>query len=223
MALTLVDVYCADEWMWNGLSNGRFGTQVMPGPPPTCSRTRNSVPFIGFNQDWSTTIDKILKDLNRGDCIRRFFLMGHGSDGSGGANGQGGQFTVGETVRWDSDDAINEFCRLSPFTSEAITYVHLLSCQAAADGACVQGKAHFAGQGLVDVCVGVFSGSTGGHGYQLLRKLAAAIDAPVSGSTINLPIGLGWDQWFPAKLTVGPDGSWAYRAFNAKAVRFGSP
>jgi hypothetical protein len=224
--LKVVDIYCADLWMWSGTPNGPYGSvrAPVPSPPPTRPDTRNIVPTIGVPQRWSATISDILSDLKRGDCIGRFFMLGHGSDGTGGPDGQGGQFRVGEMVKWYDDGKIAEFQRLRPFTSEGITYAHILGCMAAADGACIKAPMQTP-QGIRMGCFGNFASNTGGHGYQLLSKLAWALGAPVTGTTQSIPISLAvgnsWEQKFNGKLTVGPEGGWSYQAFNELATSFG--
>jgi hypothetical protein len=65
------------------------------------------------------------------------------------------------------------------------------------------------------------------NGYTLLRKLAEAINAPVHGSTVKLPLTTPWPQQLKdwPRLTVGPDGAWVFRGGRITGwfVQFGSP
>jgi hypothetical protein len=100
----------------------------------------------------------------------------------------------GETVvasrklTWEDDSAIAEFQQLRQFAPVWRTNVYIIGCEVAADGPCQPMLAPNEKGVMESYCVGWFSGSTGRPGYQLLRKLADAIDAPVHGSTWRLPL-----------------------------------
>jgi hypothetical protein len=73
------------------------------------------------------------------------------------------------------------------------------------------------------LCLGHFSGDTSKPGYQLMRKLADTLNAPVHASVWKLPIKGGWDLGPTiSKLTVGPGGGWVYRE-RGQPTRFGDP
>jgi hypothetical protein len=218
MAKPHADVYLADEWVWNGLGpSGRPGGADRPPQPTQRQEADLVVPYVGMNQSWSETVGKVIAELKARQLIARLYLMGHGA---------AGEITVGSRLRWDDDRSIAEFRRLRPSAAAYLTNVYLVGCEAAADGPCVPQTLRLGESGAVKtlpgVCLGQFSGSTSKPWYQLLRKLADAIVAPVSGSTWKLAIGDGW-KLGAAHLTVGPGGGWCYRAINEQGARFGSP
>jgi hypothetical protein len=213
----LVDIYLADVPFWCGESSGgRLGQAVKPPRPETRPGVDRIEPTIFKPYPWSLTISLILDKLNSGQQIDKFYMAGHGSSG---------EFEIGTKLRWDNDSAIAEFQKLRPFVPVWRTNVYIIGCEVAADGPCVWMPVRRNGK-TEQGCVGVFSGDTKQHGYQLLRKLADAINAPVHGATIKLPLSERWpDQlrYVPA-LTVGPGGAWTFRAgFGGAGFRYGSP
>jgi hypothetical protein len=217
MANQLVDIYLADLALWNGLGpGGAPGQAVTPPIPERRSGVDLVVPTIGVGYAWSQTISLILSDLDKGQQIDKFFMAGHGSAGA---------VTIGRTLTWRDDSTIAEFQRLRPFAPVWRTNVYIIGCEVAADGPCQPMPVNFGGK-VEQACVGLFSGHTEKPGYQLLRKLADAINAPVHGTTWKLPLDARWpDQLRHApRLTVGPGGGWVYRGgFVGEVTRFGSP
>ncbi|MCK8787790.1 hypothetical protein M0638_25880 [Roseomonas sp. NAR14] len=213
-----VDVYLADEWMWIGTVNGRAGA-ALPLSPPVRRQGMEApiVPFIAIGQSWADTIGKVVGALGREQAIEKLFIAGHGA---------GGEVTVGTRLRAGDDAAIGQFRRLRPFVRSWLTHAAIIGCEVAADGPAGPGTVPVQEGGKVrQVPVafkGQFSGDTSKPGYTLLRKLADALEAPVSGSPWRLAIADGWTLG-GAKLTVGPGGGWVYSAIDAPATRFGSP
>jgi hypothetical protein len=216
MANSSADVYLANTDVWSGVGAGG-GTADKPPIPKSRPDIDVVIPTIVPGLSWSDTIGKVLGEVTPPKRIDRLFLMGHGAPGA---------VKIGSDLRWNNDSAIAEFKRLRPIASISSTNVYIVGCGSAAEGPCIVGPLTFTPAGgsrqTLNVCMGPFTGDVTKPGYQLLRKLADAINAPVSGSTWDLAIKDGWEMG-AARLTVGPGGAWTYRAINQQAVRYGSP
>ncbi len=76
MAKRFADVYLADIPMWNGITPlGKPGADVPPRPKERADADL-IVQWIGVNQSWSDTIDKILDGLKPGQLIANLYMMG---------------------------------------------------------------------------------------------------------------------------------------------------
>lgn len=216
MANSYANVYLANTNIWSGIVAGG-GSADKPPVPSQQQGIDRVIPTIVPGLSWSDTISKILAEVKPPQQIEKLFLMGHGAPGA---------VDIGTNLRWDNDSAIAEFKRLRPITNPAITHVYIVGCASASEGPAVLGSLTITTAGgskqTVNVRMGPFTGDVTKPGYKLLRKLADAVNAPVSGSTWDLAIADGWDLG-AAKLTVGPGGAWVYSAINQQMTRFGSP
>ena len=209
---TAVEILLADERTWL-----EFSLIVGNGwKPPVKPGIKTLTPFVANNQAWSKTVTAILGELNSStDFIRSIKIMGHGA---------GGEVTCGTTLKFSDVVSINEFKRLQTYCSPAVTVVHIVGCEAAADGACLPGT--LASAPGLPLCLGPFSGDVAKPGYLLLRRLADAINAPVTASPWKQAFVDNRNGWgvFGARVTVGPGGGWNYNPAGANGqtrVQFG--
>jgi hypothetical protein len=209
MSNQLVDIYLADVEMWTGWDFGLHKQVAIPPPRPTQRPGVDLIVPTITRDSWSGTIELTLAKLNRGQQIDQFYMCGHG---------QAGEFTIGQKLTSEDDSTIAGFQQFRPFTAIWRTNVYIIGCEVAADGPCH----HY-----LEYCLGDFGERYAMPGYTLLRKLAAAINAPVHGSTLKLPLTSPWPQQLKdwPRLTVGPDGAWVFRGGRVSGwfVHFGSP
>jgi hypothetical protein len=208
-----VEMLVADEMTWN-----QFVAAVGPGwKPPVRNGVETRVPFIANGQSWARTISAVLSKLGDKDYLHSIKIMGHGIAGN---------ITCGTTLSYNDQNSIHEFRRLQSYCSPAVTVLHLVGCEPAAEGACKW--VSIPSLGAQPVCAGPFSGNTKAPGYLLLSGLADALNAPVVASP--------WAQYMPdsregwrvkgASLTVGPGGHWTYRPMGTNGqfkAQFGGP
>ena len=195
MSNQLADIYLANVDLWTGWNSWTHRQEAIPPPKPTERPGVDLIVPTITRDSWSAAIDLILGSLKRGQQIDRFFMCGHG---------EGGEFTIGQPLRWWDNSTIAQLQRFRPFTAIWRTNVYIIGCEVAADGPC-----HHVGH----YCVGDFNGQYALKGYTLLRKLAEAINAPVHASTVKLPLTTPWPEQLKdaPRLTVGPDGAWVLK------------
>jgi hypothetical protein len=213
MSNQLVDIYLADVDLWTGWNSWTHRKEAIPPPKPTLRPGVDLIVPTIIRDTWSSTIDIILDQLKPGQQIDHFYMCGHG---------EGGQFRIGQLLKWKDDSTIALFRQFRPFAPIWRTNVYIIGCEVAADGPCQHSDPVHP-----DWCLGPFGAQFAMPGYALQRKLAEAIGAPVHGSTVKLPLITPWPDQLKAgpRLTVGPDGAWVLRGGRVTGwfVRFGSP